>query len=224
MWNISECEHPGEVECRDTIILHDDFLTCRPRVNEHTGHVYLPCAIGVPVLGYEGNEWTIVRETLKCVGSVRSVAVHSPTTLIVCNSHSLYLISVTKDKVIREFRRPAVRGEPFSLSVLGESLLVCYNEETLVMHHTEDASPARKLHTQEALKQISGINTDGHSSFLVTSHDYVYVLDRMGNMNYRIPAAVGDNNWLQDCAVVQSELWVANNGRPWSGFSVFTAK
>ncbi len=99
-----------------------------------------------------------------------------------------------------------------------------YNEDTLVLHHTEDASPARKLHTQEALKRISGINTDGHSSFLVTSYDYVYVLDRMGNMNYRIPAAVGDDNWLQDCAVVQSELWVAYGGQSMSGVSVFTAK
>ncbi len=202
---------------------HYDFSNCRPRVDESTGHVYLPCTKGVQVFSYEDNKLTTVRETLKCVSPVRSVCVHSPTTLIVCDYSSLYLISVTKDKVIRKFRKPAVGGRPYSLSVLGESLLVCYDEDTLVMHHTEDASPARKLHTQEALKKISGINTDGHSSFLVTSHDYVYVLDHMGNMNYRIPAAVGLHNRLQDCAIVQSELWVAYNGQVKSGFSVFTA-
>ncbi len=204
------------------------YHTCRPRIDVFTQYVYVPCDKGVLVFSCDDDCLT-VRKTLKCVECPLSVAVHSTTTLLVCNAQNICLINVVTDKVIRKFQKPRKEWAktPTSACVLGETVLVCYDMQTLAKHHIEDAVPALTLQPPEPLDRIYGITTDGHSSFLVTesaythgSRGHVYVLDTKGNFRHRINA---DDSWLLDCALVESELWVACN-RDEGSLSVLTAR
>ncbi len=99
------------------------------------------------------------------------------------------------------------------MSVLGETVLVSYGDNTLVAYLSDSPTPDQVLQTPEGLRYMSSITTDGHSSFLMTdSKTGVYVLVRKGNLRHRIEPDTStdhtDGLGLQDCAVVQSQLWL----------------
>ncbi len=201
-----------------------DFHHCCPRVDGVTHSVYVPCGSnGVWVYRCEDNHLKTARVPLMCVEVAQSVAVHSPTTLLVCNAKndSVCLVNVTTDSVIMKFQKPKdLGGIITSVAVVGDSILVCYDRKTLVMHHIEEAIPARVLQTPGVLNSVYGITTDGHSRFLVTEGcSWVHVLDSKGNFRHRL--YVGHLVLLSDSTLVESELWV---GCYCSGISVLAAK
>ncbi len=149
-----------------------------------------------------------VREPLRCLGSAGSVAVDTADRLLACDmdNNSACVVSVSKDTVIRQLQKPAeIQASPNYISVLGETILVCYYRNTLVTYHRHSLIPGRMLETPEGLDYVSSITTDHHSSFLVTGGKQgLFVLDYRGNLRLKIHRSEGP----RDCAVVQSELWL----------------
>ncbi len=108
------------------------YHICRPRIDVFTQYVYVPCDESVFSCD---DDCLTVRKTLKCVECPLGVAIHSMTTLLVCSAQnaSVCLVNVVTDKVIREFQKPRKEWAktPTSVSLLGETVLVCYYLETL---------------------------------------------------------------------------------------------
>ena len=115
------------------------------------------------------------------------------------------------DTVIRRLERPQqVLGQPQHVSVLGQSVLVCYGDNNLVTYHRDSPTPSRVLQAQEGLVGVTSITTDScPSNFFVTGDkdddsSSVFVLDEK-LLLHRIYTG---HQWLYDCAVVQSQLWL----------------
>ncbi len=91
------------------------------------------------------------------------------------------------------------------MSVLGETVLVCYID-ALVTYHRDSLEVAQVLKTLWGLWRIVSTTADSMtSSFLITTMDNsVYVLNDEGNLRHKIDL----KEKCMDCAVVESELWV----------------
>ncbi len=200
---------------------------CRPRIDPQTHWVYVPCGdAGVRIFHWEGTRLQPVREPLACVETVRSVEFNTADTVFVCGSDSVCLVSVFTDTVIRRLQTPFARQHvpelewmqrrkmtPIHVSVLGESVLVCYSDETLLTYHRDSRRVPQVLKTPEGLRSIVNTATDSiTSSFLVTALDdlrrlCVYVLNKEGKVGHKIHLKEKYTSPM-DCAVVGSELWV----------------
>ncbi len=182
--------------------------SCRPRVDS-SHRVYVPSGrSGVKIFHYQDGRLLPARDPLKCVGDPWSICVNTADTVFVCDwgTLSVCLVNVSSDTVIRRLERPAqIQDLPRHISVLGHTVLVCYGDNTLVTYHSDSPTPGRVLQTPEGLDEVRSITTDSHSSsFLVTDKYAVYALsDKL--IWHRIYT---DDRWLQDCAVVQSKLWL----------------
>ncbi len=196
---------------RDRVEVEGVDAFCRPRVDS-SHRVYVPCRYsGVRIFQCERGRLLPARDPLKCVERAESLAVNTVDSLYVGGNNSICLVSVSTDTVIRRLHKPEQVGDvaPWNVSVLGETVLVCYGDNTLVMYRSDSATLGQVLQTPKGLVDVSSINTDGHSSFLVTDYDYnsVFVLDRAGNLRHRIQGDP-DRGTLRDCAVVRSQLWL----------------
>ncbi len=176
-----------------------------PRVCRDTHLVYVPCwGRGVSIVRCDDHHLVTVK-TLRCIKKVESVAVSSEDTLFACNdAKSVYAVNVTTDSVIREIVTPEhVGGGPRHVVVLGDTLLVGYGRNTLVMFRNDGTTNGQVVPTPKGLGSVRSLTTDGHTSFLVTGWDSVFVLDdRL--LCHRIQHSMG----LRDCAVIQSQLWL----------------
>ena len=154
---------------------------------------------------------------LRCVAYVSSLAIYSSELLVVILSRtsknkSICLVDVSTDAVIRYLRGPIeVQTEPRLVSLLENTALVCYGDNTLVTIPIDSHTPGQVIPTPDGLRTVYSINSDNHSSFLLTGSDslYVYVLDVEGNLRRRIPTGIGG---LRDCCVGQSQLWLGSIG------------
>ncbi len=180
---------------------------CRPCVDS-SHRVYVPCGrSGVRVYCYQDGRLLPARDPLRCVGYAMSICVNTADTVFVgdLDTRSVCLVNVPMDTVIRRLERPPqVTGYPGNVSVVGQTVLVCYDNNTLVTYHSDSLTPGKVLQTPERVAEVSRITTDGHYSFIVTNRDSVYVFDD-NLLWHRIHTGSAG---LRDCAVVQSQLWL----------------
>ncbi len=184
---------------------------CCPRVDS-SHRVYVPCGrSGVRIFCCMDGGLLPARDPLRCVRDACSVCFNMADTVFVCDmdTGSVCLVNVFSDTVIRQLERPEqAQGYPNHMSVLGQTVLVCYGYNTLVTYHSDSPTPGRLLQTPEGLGWVMSITTDCQSSsFLVTDEHSVFVLDDK-LLWHRI--YTGDRG-LMDCAAVQSQLWLGYN-------------
>ena len=186
-------------------------LCCRPCVDS-SHRVYVPCGeSGVRIFRCLDGRLLPARDPLRCVRDACSICVNTADTVFVCDrdTESVCLVNVSTDTVIRRLEKPAQeQNSPYHISVLWQTVLVCYDYTTLVIYRTDSPTPGRVLQTPEGLGRVISITTDCQSSsFLVTDQHSVYVLsDKL--IWHRI--YTGDR-LSHDCAVVQSQLWLGYN-------------
>ncbi len=202
----------GSLSLIDTVAVEDVPWPCRPRVD--SSHlVYVTCGrSGVLLFRCHDGRLLPARGPLMCGGFARNVCVNTADTVFVgdWDTHSVCLVNVSSDTVIRRLERPVqVMDDPYHVSALGQTVLVCYGDNTLVTYRSDSPTPARVLQTPEGLGRVQSITTDNRfSCFLVTDIYSLYVLsDKL--VWHRI--YTGDT-WLRDCAVVQSQLWLGYRG------------
>ncbi len=185
----------------------------QPRVDLQSGLVYIPCGSnGVSVVKYDGSKLVSVT-TLRCVAKAVSLAVVSPDSLYVCDgdSETICLVDVTQDKVTARLQAPqgVVRGSPCHIAVLGDTILVAYGGEDLVLYRHGVPTLGQLLPRPQGLVFVHGLTTDHHSNFLLMdrSINTVNVLDISGNLTHTIPISGYRAPW--DCTVVEDQLWLA---------------
>ncbi len=199
----------GNLPLLDRVGVRGADWDCHPRVDS-SHRVYVPCGRGgVRVFRWEGGRLLPARTPLVCVAKARILAVNAFDSLYVVGSDTISLVNVSTDAVIRQLDRPDQVGydRPYYVSVLGETALVCYGDNTLVTYHSDNPSPGQVLQTPPGLGYVYSITTDGHSSFLVTDSDSVFVLDATGDLRHRVQPGIHSGP-LYDCAVVQPHLWL----------------
>ncbi len=195
---------------------------CHPRLNAQTQRVFVPCRgseYGVRIYRCVGRR-LVEDGVLRCVDYVLSLAIDSSELLVVVPWHNrrskytkpIRLVDVTKDVVIRYlFGAVEVKSKPRLVSILRNTALVCYGDNTLVTIPIDRHTRGDVIPTPDGLRTVYSIDTDNHSSFLLTGSDslYVFVLDVEGNLRRRIPTGIGG---LRDCCVGQSQLWLGSIG------------
>ena len=195
----------------DTVTVEDS--SWYPRVDGHSQQVYIPHGLysrGVSLVSWEDNRLT-PQPTLKCVDECNSVGVMSPHTLCACDrdSRSVSVISVTDDTVTARLSKPEeVRDkEPWRTAVLGDSVLVRYEGDNLVVYENGVSSPGTMVTWPAGLQSVWGMSSDGVSRFLVCGGDSkaVWTLDVSGKLCDKINV---DTDSVVDCTVMDGKLWV----------------
>ena len=193
-----------------------------PRVDRHSRRVFVPCRdSGVIVARLDGDR--LVRErTLTCVRRAISVDVMSPDTVYVGDifSGSVHVVSITDDRIISTLDKPdTVRGDrPYSLAVLGDSVLVGYGHSTLVVYRHGSPAPVRVIPRPGGLDHVRTVSTDCRSNYIVTDTRTisVFIIDSNGDLKHTVnipDTSKYTNGRLEDCAVVNRQLWVGcSNG------------
>ncbi len=208
-----DIRHPGDGGFRliDSVEVEGAEWDCTPRVDLSSRRVYVPCRrSGVRIFCCEDDRLS-ARATLKCVGMACGVSVNTTDTVYVgVAKESVYLVNVSTDSVIRQLDKPEHLRDytPYHVSVLGQTVLVCYGYKTLVTYSSD--GHGKVLQRPDGLSKVHSITTDGHSSFLVVdAPGSVFVLDREGTLCHRIePDTDTASGALRDCALVQSQLWL----------------
>ena len=188
-----------------------------PRVDRHSRRVFVPCqGSGVTVARLDGDR--LVRErTLTCVRKAISVDVMSPDTVYVgdWSSDSVHVVSITDDRIISTLDKPdTARGDrPYSLAVLGDSVMVCYGHSTLVVYRHGSPAPVRVIPHPGGLERVTAVSTDCHSNYIITHimTRSVFIIDSDGKLRHRVNIPHTDSDTdsrLRDCAVVNRQLWV----------------
>ncbi len=204
----------GGLSLMDKEEVGDVSWVCLPRIDS-SHRVYVPCGrFGVRIFRYQDCILLPAREPLRCVDNAMSICVNTADTVLVADAttESVCLVNVPTDTVIRRLGRPAqVQGYPNYVSVRGQTVLVCYDENTLVTYRSDRLTLGQVLQPPEGLGTVSSITTDSHSSsFLITDYTgSVFVLDDK-LLWHRIYTG---GSGLHDCAVVQSQVWVGCDDR-----------
>ncbi len=202
----------------DKVRVRDMSKYYQPRVDSRSHQVYVPCMeSGVRMFRCQGDRILPGNRRIRCVKKPTTVAVNTAGNIYVCDdaSGSVYLVSVSEDRVINQLHRPAhvhLHECANHVSVFSETILVCYGNNKLVTYSHDSQVPTQLLKTPEGLGEVSSINTDGHTSFLLTDleNDSLFVLDRAGNFSHRLQLDVGVPRC---CAVVQSQIWLGVDDR-----------
>ncbi len=148
-----------------------------PRTEYHTQRVFVPNPdSGVTVARLDGGR--LLREkTLTCVKGCYSVEVMPLDTVYVCHSdsHNVSVVGVRHDSITSTLERPGSVGDkdPFSLAVLGESVLVGYtdyNGRALVLYRHGSPAPVRVIPRPREMEGLAAISTDCWRHFLVADH------------------------------------------------------
>ncbi len=179
----------------------------------HSQQVYIPRgdSCGVSVVSWEDNRLT-PKPTLECVGICSSVEVMSPHTLYACDwdSRNVSVVSVTDDTVTDRLGKPGeVKGKkPLKIAVLGDSVLVKYEDHNLVVYQNGVSSPGTMVTWPAGLQSVYGMSSDGVSRFLVCGSKAVFTLDVSGKLCDKINIDIDSRYWVCDCTVVDEKLWV----------------
>ena len=214
----------GQITRLDTLTLlgADIRSSLCPRVDRHSSRVFFPCRDGVTVARLYGDR--LVREmTLTCVRMAFSVDVMSPDTVYVVDrdTERVHLVNITDDRKILTLEKPdTVRGWPERLAVLGDSVMVCYSNDTLVVYRHGSPIPVRGMQKIVGLNYMPTVSTDCLSNYIVTQSEtrYVHIIDSDGERHHSvyIPDSYTDSDTVSlptDCAVVNRQLWVGcSNG------------
>ncbi len=199
----------GSLSLLDKVKIGDGSWVGPPR-SDSSHLVYVPCGrSGIRIFRCQDGRLLPARDSLRCVGNARSTDVSTADTVFVgdWDTASICLVKVSSDTVIRRLERPSrVWLYPRHVSVLGQTVLVCYGDNLLV-YRSDSPTPGQLLQTPEGLRRVSSITTDSQSSsFLITDwiSGSLYVLDDK-LLWHRI--YTGDPG-LMGCAVVRSQLWL----------------
>ncbi len=203
---------------QDTVTLMDtlglDGTSRDPRIDGQSGRVYFPSdGTGIHVVRYDGSKLVPI-VTLRCVEAAIALAVASLDTLYVCDraSKTVCLVDVTQDRVTARLQNPVemmcTSNYPFTLSVLGDTVLVRYYMSGLVIYRHGVPTPGKLIPEPPGLDDVCSLHTDHHSSFLLVDgwSNTLYVLDVSGNLTHTISTPWDRIN--SDCTVVGRELWV----------------
>ncbi len=209
VYDMSDSED-GSLSLIDKVEVGNVPLLCRPRVDS-SHRVYVPCGeSGVRVFRCQDGRLLPAIDPLKCMGNAECICANTADTVFVGDRHtkSVCLVSVSTDTVIRQLEtKQGIPYHAYHVSVLGQTVLVCYGDNALVTYHSDSPTPGRVLQTPKGLGKVESITADSHSSsFLVTDWHSVYALsDKLIWHRIYIDVRV-----LQDCAVVQSQLWLGD--------------
>ncbi len=207
-----------KVTLLDTLLLDTldvGSLALEPRVDQHSGRVYIPCQHhGVYVVRYDGRKLVLVT-TLRCVGDAVSLAVVSSDTLYVCDGtrKTVCLVDITQDRETARLLPPlGLRDMGVDkIAVLGDTVLVLYEERNLVLYQHGVPKPGKILPWPREVNHVNSLTTDHHFSFLLRGDWSVFVLDFNGNLTHSIPVP---RHIPLDCTVVRDQLWVpSGSGR-----------
>ncbi len=188
-----------------------DWYVC-PRVERHSRRVFVPCGdIGVIVAHLDGDK--LVRgRTLNCVREPVSMDVMSPDTVYIQNvvDSSIHAVDVRDDRITSTLEMPdAVKDElPNRLAVLGDTIMVNYTDNTMVVYRHGSPAPVRVVPHPNGLQIVTAVSTDGHSHFTVTDWKAksIFAMDFNGNLRHTVIIDNAYTPW--DCAVVNGQLWV----------------
>lgn len=182
-----------------------------PRVDHQIGQVYSPCwSSGISVVRYDGRQLVPIT-TLRCVGKPHCLAVVSTNSLYASDldSKAVCLVDVAHDRVTARLQGPlgAKRQQPDSIAVLGDTVLVDYRVEQLVIYRHGASTPVKLLPWPQLLKSEFGLTTDHHSSFLLTNSEsrVLYVLDISGNLTHTV--TIPGTRQQCNCCVGEGQLW-----------------
>ncbi len=218
----------GHITRLDTLTVLDErvwLLSLCPRVDHHSRRVFIPCPYSVTVTRLDDNR--LVRERgLTCVRDPISMDIMSPDTLYVGDggSDNVYVVNITTDRKISTLQKPdtvraRVRGkEPGSLAVLGDSIMVGYGNSTLVVYRHGSPAPVRVIPRPGGLDHVRTVSTDCRSNYIVTDTRTisVFIIDSNGDLKHTVnipDTSKYTNGRLEDCAVVNRQLWVGcSNG------------
>ncbi len=203
---------------QDTITILDTLglegQPAQPCIDCQSGRIYFSCySRGIYLVRYDGSKLVPIA-TLWCVRQAVALAVVSPDSLYVCddNSNTVCLVDVTQDRVKARLQNPVevAYSIPFTMAVLGDMVLLGYENDELVIHRHGVPTPGKLLPKPRGLKDISSLTTDHHSSFLLVDNqsNTLFVLDISGNLTHTISIPVSRHQ--QDCTVVGGQLWVGN--------------
>ena len=184
-----------------------------PRVDGHSQRVYIASGMSrnVSVVSWEDNRLTKL-PTLKCVGMCDSLEVMSPHTLCACDvgSRSVCVVSVTDDRVTARLSKPEeVRDKiPWRTAVLGDSVLVWYEGDNLVVYENGVSNPGTMVALPAGLRTVRGMSSDGVSRFLLCDDvsNAVFTLDASGKLCDKINIHTDSQVW--DCTVMEGKLCV----------------
>ncbi len=185
-----------------------------PRVDGNSQTVFYVTGApyrNVSVVSWKDNQLT-PEGTLKCVGECYSVGVISPHTLCVCDkaSGSVSVVDVTDDTVTASLSKPQkVRDKkPDWTAVLGDSVVVGYEGDNLVVYENGVSSPGTMVTWPAGLQYARGVSSDAVSRFLVcdSNSNALLRLDARGKLCDKINNDTYRN--VQDCTVVDGKIWV----------------
>ncbi len=182
-------------------------------MDSHNQQVYIPRDEdrGALVFSWGDNRLT-PQPTLECVGKCGSVGVMSPHALYVCDrdSGSGSVVSVTNDTVTAKLSKPEELRDkkPDETAVLGNSVLVEYESDNLVVYENGVFSPCTMVPRPAGLQSVWGMSSDGVSRFLIYDRrsNAVFTLDDSGKLCDQIN--IDTDSGVFDCAVGGGNLWV----------------
>ncbi len=182
-----------------------------PRIERHSGRVFVPCrGIGVTVARLEGDR--LVRErTLTRVKGAVSVDAVSPDTVYICDydSERVHVLDVREDEIKSTLQKPdTVRGAPWRLAVLGDSVMVSYTRGSIVIYHHGSPIYSRVIRWSDKIGDVTAVCTDCHLHFIVTDGKNKCVRPLEYNGEFCTPVGIPTDRGPQDCAVVNGQLWV----------------
>ncbi len=126
------------------------------------------------------------------------------------DSRSVSVVSVTDDTVTARLSKPdEVRDEkPEKIAVLGDSVLVLYGRDNLVVYENGVSSSGTMVTWPGWLGHVCGMSSDGVSRFLFCerSSNAVFTLDVSRNLCEKIK--IPTDRPVRDCTMVDGKLWV----------------
>ncbi len=189
-----------------------------PRVDGYTHRVYIPRLWDKGVSVVSGDDARLMLQpNLTCVRECRSVGVMPPNSICACDQiwGRVYVVSVTDDTVIAALMKPieVTDSSPSATAVLGDTILVLYGDDNLVLYENGLSSPGTMVTWPAGLQSVWGMSSDGISRFLVCDEDSnaVFILDVTGKMCDKIN--IDTDSVVLDCTVGDGKLWVGcDNG------------
>ncbi len=138
--------------------------------------------------------------------------VMSPDTVYIQNvvDSSIHVVDVRYDRITLTLETPdPVKDKlPNRLAVLGDTVMVNYTDNTMVVYRHGSPAPVRVVPHPNGLQIATAVRTDGHSHFTVTNWKArsIFVMDFNGNLRHTVIIDNAYTTW--DCAVVKRQLWV----------------
>ncbi len=222
-WRLCMYQDAGqELTLLDTVTVKEGVEgVWHPRVDGHNQRVYIPGGQfrGVSVFSWKENRLKTQR-ILTCVGMCLGLGVISRHTLCACDEDrgSVSVVNVTNDTVTASLQTPeeVTVKVPRQTAVLGDTILVWYGYENLVIYENGQSSPGTMVTWPAGLESLHGIclSSDCVSRFLVWEHksNVVFTLDVKGKLCDKLDIN-NDNKQVWDCTLGGGKLWVGcHNG------------